>query len=187
MGPTNKSKYMILAILNESPGSSGYDIKKHCDNLSYFWNENYSRIYPVLKQMEEEGLVTQTEEKGKGRPPKNVYFITPKGKEEYIKWLMLPVEPSSLRSELLLKLFFSSDIPVNNMIQKLQAELAEQMKIRDSLDNQVRQLKAQEWDNRKLPVWLSIMNYRKIMSEAETRWCGETIKLLQNDNPYTPV
>ncbi len=39
------------------PGS-GYDIKKFCDKaISYFWNENFGHIYPVLKQKGKELLL----------------------------------------------------------------------------------------------------------------------------------
>ena len=55
----NKTKYAILGVLDTFPGS-GYDIKKYCDkSISYFWNENFGHIYPVLKQMENEGLVSK--------------------------------------------------------------------------------------------------------------------------------
>ena len=55
--------------------------------------------------MEEEELITKEVKQTEGRPSKNVFSITEKGKEELKKWLMLPVEQEPIRSELLLKIF----------------------------------------------------------------------------------
>lgn len=59
MANVNKTRFAILGILNNMPGS-GYDIKKNCDTgIAYFWNENFGHIYPVLKQMERDGVITK--------------------------------------------------------------------------------------------------------------------------------
>ncbi|AKA68713.1 PadR family transcriptional regulator [Clostridium scatologenes] len=59
MAKINKTKYALLGVLTLSSGS-GYDIKKFCDSsIGHFWNENYGHIYPVLKKMEEEELITK--------------------------------------------------------------------------------------------------------------------------------
>ena len=70
MAKVNKTKYAILGVLSLKPGSV-YDIKKFCDKgISYFWNENFGHIYPVLKQMEAEGVITKTAEQNEGKPMK---------------------------------------------------------------------------------------------------------------------
>ncbi|MEN6348625.1 MAG: helix-turn-helix transcriptional regulator [Syntrophomonas sp.] len=180
MAKINKTKYAILGVLNERPGS-GYDVKKFCDSIAYFWNENYSHIYPVLKQMEGEGLVTKTIEQTEGRPPRNIFSITPEGRQEFIKWLKLPVEPNILRAELLLKLLFSNNIPVENMIEKLESKIEEQMRIRDYLDNGEEEIKNMIKNERKLKAWLSVIKWGKTISDATIGWCQETIKILEED------
>ena len=129
MAKVNKTKYALLGVFSLMAGS-GYDIKKFCDSsISYFWNENYGHIYPVLKTMEQEGLITKQVEQTEGRPSKNVYSITEKGREELEKWLILPVEHEPLRSELLLKIFWSKNIPIKNIIKKFKQEKEESEKI----------------------------------------------------------
>jgi len=181
MAPTNKTKYIILGYLNEIPGS-GYDIKKFCDNIYYFWNENYSHIYPVLKQMEEEGLVTKITEQTEGRPPRNVYSITANGKEEFIRWLMLPSQPNILRAELLLKLLFSNSIPVSNMLEKLEEKIVEQKSVREFLDNSEAEMKTAVMTRKKLLAFLSVINWGKTITEATIKWCEETIQVLQDNS-----
>ena len=61
-----KSKYAILGMLSIEP-MSGYDIKKEIEeSISNFWTESYGQIYPVLKSLVAEKLVTKTVQKGAG-------------------------------------------------------------------------------------------------------------------------
>ncbi len=181
MAKMNRTKYAILGVLNERP-ASGYDVKKFCDSIAYFWNENYSHIYPVLKQMEEEGLVTKKTEQTEGRPPRNIFSITPGGREEFVKWLMLPVEPHILRAELLLKLLFSNNIPVDNMVEKLENKIEEQMRIREYLDNGAEEIKSRIKTERKLKAWLAVIQWGRTITDATIGWCEETIQVLQEDD-----
>jgi DNA-binding PadR family transcriptional regulator len=122
MAVANKAKYAILGSLSLMP-MSGYDIKKFSDgSIAHFWNENYARIYPVLKQMEKEGLVIKETMHTEGRPSRNLYSITGKGRSQLDLWLLQPVEDIRPREELLLKLFFSENVPAENLIEKLTAE-----------------------------------------------------------------
>jgi DNA-binding PadR family transcriptional regulator len=177
----NKTKYAILGVLSQMSGS-GYDIKKVCDSsIAYFWNENYGHIYPVLKKMESEELITKQVEQTEGRPVKNVYSITEKGREELEKWLMLPVDHGSVRSEFLLKIFWSKDIPVDNIIEKIQKEkedceknLKEYLKVETFLKSG----KSHE-DKKNLVLWLSTLNYGKYDEKSKIKWCEETLKSLE--------
>lgn len=182
MKNNNRTKFAILGALNMDSGS-GYDMKKFFDfSISHFWNENYAHIYPVLKEMEGEALVTSTQEKSSGRPAKSIYSITDAGREELTKWLEKPVEPGPARNELLLKLFFSGNIPKEKIINvledkksKLRAELDQYLSIEDLLKSQepYKSSKGQ-------PLWLATISYGKIHSTSGIQWCDETIKVIQD-------
>lgn len=82
-----KSKYAILGMLSIEP-MSGYDIKKEIqESISYFWTESYGQIYPVLKSLVAEKLVTKTVQKGVGKPDRHVYSLTERGRKELQTWL----------------------------------------------------------------------------------------------------
>jgi DNA-binding PadR family transcriptional regulator len=180
----NKTKYALLGVLNLMSGS-GYDIKKFCDSsIGFFWNENYGHIYPVLKKLEEEELVTKRVEQTEGKPSKNIYSITEKGRKELDQWLKLPIETESARSELLLKIFMSRNIPVENIIEKLQQikeECAEELL---QYSNVEKLLKAhnKEIDKKNLVLWIITLNNGKRGAEAKIKWCEESIQLLEEDN-----
>jgi DNA-binding PadR family transcriptional regulator len=181
MSKTNKTKYALLGGLSLKSGS-GYDLKKFCDfSIAHFWNENYAHIYPVLKDMEKEGLVNKVTEQNEGRPPKNIYSITDKGRDELHEWLLLPVESCPQRNELLLKLFFSSNIPIENLIEKImdyrikhEALIEKYQRIEEIIKND-----ESTKDEKDLPLWLASISFGKYHSKAILNWCDETVKSIK--------
>lgn len=102
-------KYSILGLLHYKD-MHGYRIKEHVErNFGHMWSINYGQIYPNLKKMKEEGLVDMTEvvqndEKG---PPRKLYSITPKGREEFARWLgSSPEKAMLLRDPFLMRFVF---------------------------------------------------------------------------------
>jgi len=181
MSLTNKTKYALLGVLSLSP-MSGYDIKKFSDiSISHFWNENYARIYPVLKEMEKEGLVTKITTRTAGRPDRNIYSITGKGLEELNEWLRQPIQYRPPREELLLKLFFSPNVPVENLMEKIRAEkekyqkLIKEFKRIEIMITTDKKTKSQKG----LPLWLTTLNFGKCHGEAVIKWCNQTLKTLE--------
>ncbi|MBN1525816.1 MAG: PadR family transcriptional regulator [Spirochaetales bacterium] len=126
MAKENKSKYALLGLLNFVP-LSGYDIKKWTDNsLRFFWSENYGHIYPLLKELEKAELVTRQKVDSEKGPSKNVFTITQKGTKEFLAWLKQNENPETYRIEILLKLFFSSKLALNEIIVKLENHIHQQ-------------------------------------------------------------
>lgn len=102
----NKTKYVILGLLNHED-CSGYDIKNRVDvALSQFWSAGFGQIYPTLKKLEEDGLIYHCDSSYAYGPERKIYRITEEGKEELERWLKEPVEKEEVRYEILLKLFF---------------------------------------------------------------------------------
>jgi len=178
----NKTKYALLGMLNMGP-VSGYDIKKMTDmSISHFWSENFGHIYPVLKKMEAEGLVTKSVEETSGRPSRNIYSITSAGRGELVEWLLLPVEPLSFRNELLLKIFFADQIPVERIIEMVKEErerfsgkLKEFRRIEENL-----KIDDQYINDERIPFWLMTLSFGIHSSSAAVSWCEETIKILDS-------
>ncbi len=82
-------KYSILGLLHYKP-MHGYRLKEHIErNFGHMWSINYGQIYPNLKKMKAEGLISMTEEvcEGEKGPPRKLYSITEKGKREFRDWL----------------------------------------------------------------------------------------------------
>lgn len=181
MSKVNKTRYALLGVLSLAP-ASGYDIKKLCDfSISHFWNENYAHIYPVLKELEKEGMVIKAEEQAEGRPPKNVYSITGKGREELEKWLLTAVEEGPKRNELLLKMFFSTPAHFESIIERIGQEKEKHQRLIEEFGKIETELKSNETtkDKEALTLWLSIISFGRYDSEARIKWCEETINTLK--------
>ncbi len=182
MPKINKTRYAILGVLSLAPGS-GYDIKKNCDKgISYFWNENFGHIYPVLKQMEKDGVITKQVEQNEGRPPRNVYFITEKGRDELTNWLISPTNQTPQRLELLLKLTFAKIIPSETIIKEL--ERIKEGHIRNlekfcKIEQEYMRNKDVQEDGG-YPYWLSTLRYGIYDAEFRIKWCDETIERIRS-------
>lgn len=79
-------KHILLGILQEP--KSGYDVKSMFDQVfSNFWAAKLSQIYPQLKKLTQESLLTVEEASSRKGPNKKIYQTTEKGKKELVDWL----------------------------------------------------------------------------------------------------
>lgn len=119
MAKDNKTLYVILGLLAHEE-MTGYDIKKRIDSsLSFFWDAGFGQIYPSLGVLESEGLVTKRTEVSEKRPTRIVYSITESGRQKLKQWLSTPVEKESVRYEILLRLFFGKQLPLEENIKRI--------------------------------------------------------------------
>jgi PadR family transcriptional regulator, regulatory protein AphA len=180
MPKVNKTKFAILGILKRKP-ASGYDIKKFSDaSIAYFWSENYGHIYPVLKQMEKDGLITKRTEYTDGKPQRNIYSITEKGQNELEEWLLSKTEYPLSRNEFLLKLIFSKDIPLEKIIEKFSLEKNKAQKKLEELNLVEEKISGNsEVESLKLKgLWLTSVRYGIFDLESRIKWCTESINRL---------
>ena len=109
-------RFIILGLLGIEP-MSGYDIKKWVDmSFRYFWEIGYGQIYPTLRRLEEEGLVTMKIDHEQGGPEKKIYTISDSGVEVLRKWLF---SPEQKEHEILLKLFFGDKLSPQVLKEKV--------------------------------------------------------------------
>lgn len=179
MSKVNKSRYAVLGMLSLQP-MSGYDLKKFTEgSTANFWQENYAQIYPMLRQLTEEGLATSYIEKQEKRPERRIYALTEKGWDELRRWLTEPVELQVERNELLLKLFFarhtSVDVSIEHVhrFRDLQAQLLQRY---TEIEASIKQSYA---EYKELPYWLITLSYGKHIAQAHLAWCDETLARLQ--------
>jgi len=112
-------KHALLGFTDWGP-MTGYELKKFFDtSVAHFWNSELSHIYPALRTMEAEGLVEMTVDFQKDRPNRKVYSITEAGRQELRQWLATPAEPEQLREPLMIKVFFGSSLPKEELLAVL--------------------------------------------------------------------
>ncbi len=99
-------KHGILGLLNYHP-MTGYEIMLvFRDSLRFFWSAQTSQIYRELQALETKGWVDKTPVPQQSKPDKNIYTITPKGRNELLRWLSDGEPELDSRSHILMKVFF---------------------------------------------------------------------------------
>jgi DNA-binding PadR family transcriptional regulator len=100
---------VILGMLAARP-RSGYEIKQLVDSSArFFWAASYGQIYPELKRLEKEGLITGSDS-ANGERQRTTYKLTAAGKRAAREWIAGPPQVFELRDEGLLELFFAGSI-----------------------------------------------------------------------------
>lgn len=174
-----KSKYAILGMLSIEP-MSGYDIKKEVEkSISNFWTESYGQIYPVLRNLIAEKLVTKTVESEAGKPDRHVYSLTAKGRRELRGWLVKGFAPKIQRDEFLLKLFFGEEISPKANIAHVEQFRELQRGLLKKYAAVEKEITREYADNSNAPYWLMTVRYGQHLSRALLQWSDKTLAELE--------
>src|SRR5574344_764327 len=179
MGKKNKTRYLILGLLSEKP-LSGYEIKKIVDlRFQYFWSESYGQIYPELSRMESENIIEKVvSEENTGRKNSCKYKITDQGLVELKDWLIAPVEKEMIRYEILLKLYFSTQVSPDVMIDHIREFQINHRKQQHMFDLFHKDLEEHLDTHDNHSEVLMVLGFGQKVWKAYDEWCNETIELL---------
>lgn len=110
MAQKNVLRYIILGLLAQQD-RTGYDIKKLFEGeLGDFWYANHSQIYPELRRLESQGLITSHMETVGTKLEKKYYHLTEEGHAVLSEWMQEPlgaILPS--RNEFTMKIYLLRD------------------------------------------------------------------------------
>lgn len=183
-------KHALLGILTISP-MTGYQLKQFFDaSVQHIWNAELSQIYPTLKQMEAERLVRKTVEIQDARPNRKVYHITQEGRAELRRWMRESPPATSIRDPFLIRVFFGTEIPPEDMLILLGRQMEEHQKLLAFSDTVLRQRirkGVEELGNKRAGLFWSLtldlaMRYRK----AYIDWCENAIEAIERGEFEAP-
>lgn len=119
-----KGREVILGILQGGP-HTGYEINDILQTrLSHFFDATFGMIYPTLKKLEAEKLVTKQQISQTDRPNKNIYTITKAGQAAFSKAISEPTSDEILKSDFLMHLYFSQDLPTEQVALFFKEEIS---------------------------------------------------------------
>lgn len=124
-------RYALLGLLDAQP-SSGYDLSRRfaAGIGTYAWDAKHSQIYPELKKLLAEELISVGEYGPRGR---KTYTITALGRSALRDWLLSPPAAlSGVRNEFVLRLFLLPSLEPDEAIAMLRQTAdfaAEQLRI----------------------------------------------------------
>lgn len=175
---SSSSMEVLLGLLNVEP-MSGYDLGQTIrGSIGHFWNESYGQIYPNLKRLAVDGLVVSKTQKQKGKPDRHIYSITKKGRERLARWLAVPPQAEIPRNELLLKLFFGSQLSPEIAIEYVE-HMAESERKSLQLIKRAADEIAQNQQYPDAPYWKMAARFGEMELEAHQRWAEETLAELK--------
>lgn len=122
-----KSDDIILGILTEKP-ATGYEIKEKFSSIfNNFYNASFGSIYPILHKLTDAGKVVFEIVEQTGKPNKKIYSITESGRQAFAEYLQTPVEPRKIKSDFMVRLYYSGDLPKTERETLINHEIDEQL------------------------------------------------------------
>lgn len=107
--PRMDVKFPILGFLMDVE-ATGYDLKQRFqDPVGFFYRVSDGSIYPALKKLAHDGLVTLRTER-RGRRARKIYAITPRGREHFARMLREPAQPVFVFDESQVKMYFADRV-----------------------------------------------------------------------------
>lgn len=99
-------KFPILGFLMESE-LTGYDLKRRFrDPIGFFYRASDGSLYPALKKLAQDKMVTMRAER-RGQRARKVYAITERGREHFLRMLREPAQPIFVYDEAQVKIYFA--------------------------------------------------------------------------------
>jgi PadR family transcriptional regulator AphA len=180
----NKTKYIILGLLNHEP-LSGYDLRQIAErSIGNFWTDlSFGQIYPTLRALEKRRLVSKTVELDEGRPLRKVYSITQEGKDELQKWLLEPADIEVFKLDILLKLYFGASVGIEHSIKKVREFLSRTKATLEryaSFEKSLKEIVDQSRDHR---FFLFTLEYGQYIMKAQLQWAKSTLETLSAMKP----
>jgi DNA-binding PadR family transcriptional regulator len=118
-------KFAVLGLLGRKE-LHGYAIKQRIErDFGHLWTANYGQIYPALRALEAEGLVTMVEQAQPRSPTRKLYSITPRGRTALRRWLNGPTAKRPvLRDPFLLRFTFFSQGDADAALRAIDEQVA---------------------------------------------------------------
>jgi DNA-binding PadR family transcriptional regulator len=184
----SRTNYVILGLLSIEPNLSGYDIRKAIESsVGYFWSESYGQIYPALKRLTTEGLITPSRSTSKPRQRRQEYSLTDAGRASLQAWLAQPFQNDPPRNEFLLKLFFGREAPpsvsighVRELQERNRRSLATMLEIK-------RFARSQSSQNPHQPFWMLTLSLGIAMTRAALEWGDSALNELSSMETPNPA
>jgi DNA-binding PadR family transcriptional regulator len=168
-------KAAVLAVLLDAPGH-GYDVARRLNRrMGSSWTVRPKHIYSIIKQLEQDGLVTAMEQE-LDKPPfrRTVFHPTEYAEGARREWLAARPAGSFVRSDIHARIAFSSEQDIPELLRSLRER-------REDILGEIEENAATETAR---VCWLgvSMSLYRSAVDKrlkAEMEWIGEACRELE--------
>ena len=164
---------------------TGYDINRYFkSSIAFFWHAQTSQIYKELNNCLKENWVENDIIYQSDKPNKKVYHITEEGRLELHKWLADAdlSEVMKYKNPLLIKVFFSSNIDIDQTMRMLEKYKQECSAIIDGMNEDIAKLpefEAYAQKENESFYWGMTMTYGFMYYQNEIKWANWCIDKLK--------
>jgi PadR family transcriptional regulator AphA len=120
-------RYFVLGLLTQQP-MSGYDIKRFLKGLNWLiGSPSGGGLYPVLRALRQEDLVTVEVVPNVDRPPRKIYSVTETGHHALQAWIEQPIAANAPLRAFVMRLLLAdshSHAGLSAHLQQRRAEVA---------------------------------------------------------------
>lgn len=177
-------KHAILGLLNYGD-MTGYDIDQRLrSSIFFFWYAQTSQIYKELHTLSKKHWVESDVVYQSDKPNKKLFHITEEGKIELHRWLADAdlTEVMKYKNPLLIKIFFSSEIDIDQTMRLLEKYVRECSDIIETMNVDINTIPEMEKEIRKDNesfYWGMTMTYGFMYYQNEIKWANWCIDKLK--------
>ena len=166
-------RYFVLGLLARQP-MSGYDIKRFVKGLNWLIGSPSSgSLYPALRSLLEEELVSVEIVPGVDRPPRKIYSIEQVGRDALERWLEKPVAADAPLKAFVMRLLLADSFSTANLAAHLQQRRTQVATHRTDLTRMSESL------NSETDLGLRLaLNYGLELASAEMTWLDNALTSL---------
>jgi DNA-binding PadR family transcriptional regulator len=171
------TSWAILGMLTFG-AKSGYDLSKMVDqSIGHFFSPAKSQIYSELRRLVGLGFADVEHVNQTIRPNKRLYSITPEGRRQLKTWLETSeVEPESIKSPFLLKMFFGALISREILIGQVK-------QAHEQAQEDLQALEAVEAQIKDKPEYLYpnlVLRFGLAHNRASVSWTAQVLEELEH-------
>jgi DNA-binding PadR family transcriptional regulator len=176
----NKTRYIILGLLSHEP-MTGYDIRQVAErSIGMFWSDlSYGQIYPTLKVLEKENLVSKSVKVEEGQRLRKIYTITPEGIEKLQDWLKEPADLEVFKLDILLRLYFGAKVDVEHSIKRIMTfkhRIEATLEQYDAFETALKNILHENRDHR---FYLLTLQFGQHITRAQLDWAYQALDILE--------
>lgn len=172
-------RYFILGLLTQQ-SMSGYDIRRFLEGLSWLAGRpSGGSLYPVLRALRQQGLVTVEAVPGIDRPPKKIYDITEDGRQALQTWIEEPIAVCASLKAFVMRLFLADSHTRPILSAHLEQRRAQVATQRDSLAETLECSGGEQNLGQQLAL-----DYGLALATAELAWLQTALDRLEAQPPH---
>ncbi len=178
MSASNMSlRFFVLGLLNQRP-MSGYDIKQSLRSLNWLiGSPSPGSLYPALRGLLSDGLVTVDVNVRQDRPPRKEYQVTQAGSRALQEWISQPSVPGTLKT-FAMRLILASNLTPADLQAHLDQRRSEVARYHKALERGIAELGVEADLGRRLAL-----DYGLAVARSELAWLERALDEMARDNP----